>query len=109
MQPEDLGKWYARNSAGEMVPFSAFATGEWAYGPQQLQRYNGVAAYEIQGSPAPGYSSGEALAAMEQLAAQLPAGIGFEWTGLTPEERISGSQAPARFPPTPTVVFSFLP
>src|SRR3546814_17029138 len=88
-----------------MVPFSALATGEWAYGPQQLQRYNGVAAYEIQGSPAPGYSSGEAMAAMEQLAAKLPAGIGFEWTGLSQEERLSGSPAPALYAISLIVVF----
>jgi multidrug efflux pump len=94
MRPEDLGRWYVRNASGQMVPFSAFATGEWTYGPQKLVRFNGVPSYQIQGSAAPGHSSGEAMQIMEELVAQLPEGVGFEWTGLSYEERLSGSQAP---------------
>src|SRR5690606_38730956 len=90
MNPEDLGKWFVRNNQGEMVPFSAFATGEWVYGPPKLARYNGVLAMEIQGEAAPGYSTGDAMAEMERLAQQLPAGIGIDWTGLSFEERLSG-------------------
>ncbi|PZN30161.1 MAG: hydrophobe/amphiphile efflux-1 family RND transporter, partial [Proteobacteria bacterium] len=74
MQPEDLNLWYVRNVHGEMVPFSAFATGEWTYGPQKLTRYNGVPSYQIQGAAAPGRSSGEAMEIMEELVAKLPAG-----------------------------------
>ena len=105
MQPEDLGKWYVRNSTGKMVPFSAFATGSWTYGPQKLTRYNGVPAFDIQGQAAPGHSSGEAMDAMEELVAKLPRGVGFEWTGLSFEERLSGSQAPALYAVSIAVVF----
>jgi multidrug efflux pump len=73
MSPEDLQKWYVRNSAGEMVPFSAFAKGEWIYGSPKLSRYNGVEAMEILGAPAPGYSTGEAMAEVERIAGELPA------------------------------------
>ena len=105
MNPEDLGKWYVRNAAGEMVPFTAFATGEWTYGPPKLTRFNGVPAMEILGAAAPGYSSGEAMASVERIAAQLPAGIGFSWTGQSYEERLSGSQAPALYALSLLVVF----
>ncbi|PAW78020.1 MAG: hydrophobe/amphiphile efflux-1 family RND transporter [Verrucomicrobia bacterium Tous-C9LFEB] len=105
MQPEDLNKWYARNSKGGMVPFSAFATTEWTYGPQKLERYNGVPSYEILGMPAPGQSSGQAMKVMEDLASKLPKGVGFEWTGLSFEERLSGSQAPALYAISLIVVF----
>ena len=105
MNPEDLGKWYVRNDAGEMVPFTAFATGEWTYGPPKLTRFNGVPAMEILGSAAPGYSSGEAMAAVERIAEQLPAGIGYSWTGQSYEERLSGSQAPALYALSLLVVF----
>src|SRR4051812_49538705 len=74
MQPDDLNRWYVRNKEGGMVPFSAFGTGEWTYGPQKLVRFNGVPAYQIQGAPAPGRSSGEAMDAMEAIVAKLPAG-----------------------------------
>ena len=87
MQPDDLNRWYVRNKDGGMVPFSAFGRGEWTYGPQKLLRFNGVPAYQIQGGPAPGRSSGEAMQAMEELVAKLPAGVGLEWTGLSYEER----------------------
>lgn len=105
MTPEDLKKWYVRNSAGEMVPFSAFASGKWTYGSPKLSRYNGVAAEEILGTPAPGYSSGDAMAEVEALAKKLPQGIGISWTGLSYEERLSGSQAPALYALSLLVVF----
>ena len=91
--PEDFGKWYVRNNAGKMVPFSAFATGEWVYGPAKLERYNGVPAVQIVGSTAPGVSTGEAMALMENLAQQLPPGIDLVWTGLSYEEIKAGSQS----------------
>ncbi|VVN79183.1 Toluene efflux pump membrane transporter TtgB [Pseudomonas fluorescens] len=105
MRPEDLKKWYVRNVAGEMVPFASFATGEWVVGSPKLSRYNGVAAEEILGTPAPGYSTGQAMAEIERLAKQLPAGIGHSWTGLSYEERLSGSQAPALYALSILVVF----
>ncbi|MBD9426867.1 efflux RND transporter permease subunit [Pseudomonas sp. PDM15] len=105
MNPDDLGKWYVRNDQGEMVPFSAFASGEWIYGAPKLSRYNGVPAIEILGEPAPGHSSGEAMAAVEQIIAQLPAGIGYSWSGLSYEERLSGAQAPALYALSLLVVF----
>jgi multidrug efflux pump len=105
MQPEDLGSWYVRNAQGGMVPFAAFATAKWTYGPQKLTRFNGVPAYEIQGQPAPGRSSGEAMDIMESIAAKLPGGVGLEWTGLSFEERLSGSQAPLLYALSLTVVF----
>jgi multidrug efflux pump len=105
MSPEDLGKWYVRNNAGAMVPFSAFASGSWVFGPQKLVRYNGVPAYDIQGQAAPGRSSGEAMDEMEKLVAKLPAGVGSEWTGSSFEERLSGSQAPALYAVSLAVVF----
>jgi len=105
MQPEDLGKWYVRNTAGEMVPFSAFASGEWVYGAQKLTRFNGVPSFSIQGQAAPGRSSGEAMGIMEDLVAKLPAGVGSEWTGISFEERLSGSQAPALYAVSIAVVF----
>ncbi|WP_459673429.1 efflux RND transporter permease subunit [Acidisoma sp. 7E03] len=92
MLPSDLGKWYVRNSAGSMVPFSAFMTGHWVSGPQKVELYNGITSYEIQGQPAPGVSTGEAMAEMEKLIAKLPPGVGYEWTGLSYEELASGSQ-----------------
>jgi multidrug efflux pump len=105
MKPEDLDKWYVRNSAGEMVPFSAFATGEWVYGSPKLSRYNGVPAEEVLGTPAPGYSSGQAMDEVEALVKKLPAGIGYSWTGLSYEERLSGSQAPTLYAISILVVF----
>jgi len=105
MSPEDLKKWYVRNSAGTMVPFSAFAKGEWIYGSPKLARYNGVEAMEILGSPAPGYSTGEAMAEVEAIAKKLPPGVGISWTGLSYEERLSGSQAPALYALSLLMVF----
>ncbi|MEP7245011.1 MAG: efflux RND transporter permease subunit, partial [Gammaproteobacteria bacterium] len=105
MQPDDLNRWYVRNAQGGMVPFSSFARGEWTYGPEKLVRFNGVPSYQIQGAAAPGRSSGEAMKIMEELIGKLPAGIGFEWTGLSYEERLSGSQAPALYAISLAVVF----
>ena len=105
MNPEDFDKWYVRNGAGEMVPFSAFASAHWSHGSQRLERFNGMSAVEILGQAAPGRSTGEAMAAMEEMAAKLPAGIGFEWTGLSYQERLSGSQAPLLYAISLLVVF----
>ncbi|WP_407315319.1 efflux RND transporter permease subunit [Pseudomonas sp. nanlin1] len=105
MTPEDLNKWFVRNDAGTMVPLSAIARGEWTYGSPKLSRYNGVAAMEILGTPAPGYSSGDAMAEVEALIKKLPEGIGYSFTGLSFEERLSGSQAPALYALSILVVF----
>ena len=105
MKPDDIGRVFVRNSAGTMVPLSAVATLKWGYGSPNLQRYNGFPAVEIVGTPAPGHSSGEAMQAMEELAGKLPAGIGYEWTGQSYEERLSGSQAPLLYALSLIVVF----
>lgn len=105
MVPEDMEKWFFRNSKGEMVPFSSFASAHWEYAPARLERYNGVPAVQILGMPAPGVSSGTAMLEMEKIASQLPQGIGYEWTGLSYQERLSGSQAPALFALSILVVF----
>ncbi len=105
MVPEDLQKWYARNADGQMVPFSAFSSAYWTSGSPRLERYNGIPAMQIQGAPAPGVSSGDAMTAMEEIAAQLPPGFGIEWTGLSYQERMSGSQAPALYAISLIVVF----
>jgi multidrug efflux pump len=108
MQPSDLDTWYVRNSEGEMVPFSAFATGKWNFGSPQLQRFNGLPAVNIQGATAPGYSTGDAMADMEAMVKQLPPGFGIEWNGLSYEERLSGNQAPALYALSILVVFLVL-
>jgi hydrophobe/amphiphile efflux-1 (HAE1) family protein len=105
MKPEDLQRWYVRNRSGEMVTFSSFATGRWMYGSPKLERFNGMPAVAIQGEPAAGHSSGEAMAALEDIVGQLPAGIGFEWSGLSYEERLSGANAPALYAISLLVVF----
>lgn len=94
---EDFGQWYVRNAQGQMVSFASFASGNWIKGAPKLERYNGVPAIEILGEPAPGYSSGDAMKAAEEIAAGLPDGIRLAWTGLSYEERQSGSQAPALY------------
>ena len=93
MQPEDILKLTALNSQGKAVPLSAFATTRWISGAMQTVRYNGYPAMRIAGGAAPGFSTGEAMAEMERMAAQLPAGFGFEWTGQSREEKLAGSQA----------------
>ena len=108
LMPEDLVKLHARNAQGVMVPFSAFATSQWVTGPVQLVRFNGYPAMKIQGDAAPGASSGDALTEVEQLVAQLPAGIGFEWTGQSFEEKAAGSSTIALFALSLLAVFLVL-
>jgi multidrug efflux pump len=105
MKPEDLGKWYLRNKQGEMVPLSAFATAHWAYGSPRLERFNGQPSVELQGQAAPGLSSGDAMAAVEEIIAKLPPGLGYEWSGTSYEERRSGTQAPGLYALSLLVVF----
>jgi multidrug efflux pump len=105
MLPEDINSWYVSNKNGEMVPFSAFATAHWQYGSPRLERYNGIPSVEIMGQAAPGVSTGEAMAEMEKMAAQLPVGIGYEWTGLSYEEKQAGKQAPLLYAISLLVVF----
>jgi multidrug efflux pump len=93
MTPEDLEKWYVRNNNGEMVAFSAFASTQWTYGSPKLERFNGIASVNIQGNPAEGVSSGEALAEMENMVSQLSGGFGVDWAGLSYEEKQAGSQS----------------
>ncbi|OCQ52534.1 Multidrug efflux pump subunit AcrB [Photorhabdus australis subsp. thailandensis] len=108
MLPSDIYKLYVRNKQGEMVPFSAFADMSkepWTYGSPRLERYNGLPSMEILGEAAPGKSTGDAMALMEELASQLPNGIGFDWTGMSYQERLSGNQAPALYALSLIVVF----
>lgn len=105
MMPEDVGKWYVRNNSGEMVPLSAVTTGRWIDGSPRLERYNGVSSRNIQGEGAPGVSSGDAMLAMEELISQLPDGIGYEWTGISLQEKQSGNQAPLLYGLSILVVF----
>ncbi|RZT09277.1 multidrug efflux pump [Duganella sp. CF402] len=105
MTPEDLNKWFVRNADGQMVPFSAFSTGQWIYASPRLERYNGLPSTEILGAPAPGQSSGTAMKEIEKLAEQLPPGIGYEWTGLSTEERDSGSQTTQLYAISILIVF----
>ena len=102
---EQLGRMHVRNATGAMVPLSAFTKAQWIVGPLKLDRYNGFPAMSISGSPAPGHSSGEAMAAMESIVRDLPDGFGYEWTGQSFEERLSGAQAPALFALSILVVF----
>ena len=103
--PEDINRWYVRNNAGEMVSLGAFSTSHWEYGSPSLSRYNGVSSMALTGSAAPGMSTGDAMAAMEQMAAQLPEGIDYEWTGLSLEQQKSGGQAPLLYAISVLVVF----
>ena len=105
MSPTDLDKWFVRNADGDMVAFSTFASTEWVYGSPKLERFNGVSSVNIQGSPAEGVSSGEAMAEMEKLVAQLPGGYAIEWSGLSYEEQQAGSQAPMLYAISILVVF----
>lgn len=105
MQASDFNRYYVRNLKGEMVPFSAFLTGHSAYGSPRLERYNGLSSIEILGEAAQGKSSGQAMLVMEELAKELPSGFGFTWTGLSFQERMSGSQAPALYAISLIVVF----
>ncbi len=105
MMPDDLTRWFVRAANGKMVPFSAFATANWQYGSPRLERYNGLSSVEILGQPGPGKSSGEAMALMESLTHQLPAGMGSDWTGMSYQERLAGDQAPALYAISLLVVF----
>ncbi|EKK3982173.1 efflux RND transporter permease subunit [Cronobacter sakazakii] len=105
MLPSDINTLYVRGSNGDMVPLSAFTTAHWIYGSPRLERYNGMPSMEILGEAAPGRSTGEAMALMESLAAKLPTGIGYDWTGLSYQERLSGNQAPALYAISLIVVF----
>ena len=105
MLPEDIGRWHVKNARGEMVPFSAFSSARWQYGSPRLERYNGIPSVQIMGQAAPGISTGEAMAEMEKMVEQLPNGIGYEWTGLSYEEKNAGAQAPALYAISLLVVF----
>ena len=105
MTPDDLGGVFVRNNQGKMVPLSAITRTEWSYGSPQLQRYDGLAAVNIVGAAKPGLSSGQAMEEMERLAAQLPPGIGYSWSGQSLEERISGNQAPMLYAVSLVIVF----
>ena len=106
MKPEDIGRWYVRNGDGEMVSFATFARTDWTFGSPRLERYSGMSSYEIVGSPAEGVSSGDAMAAVEEIITQLPAGIGYEWAGQSYQERLAGSQAHALY--ALSILFVFL-
>ena len=105
MVPDDINSWYVSNKIGQMVPFSAFANARWQFGSPRLERYNGIPSVEVLGQAAPGISTGEAMAEVEKMAAQLPPGIGYEWTGLSYEERNAGAQAPVLYAISLLVVF----
>ncbi|MBB5222210.1 multidrug efflux pump [Amaricoccus macauensis] len=105
MQPENVDDWYARNDRGEMVPFHAFMTTEWAPVAPRLARFNGQPALQITGQPGPGISSGEAMTAMAELAAEIPGGYGVAWTGISYQEQQSGNQAPYLYALSVLVVF----
>jgi HAE1 family hydrophobic/amphiphilic exporter-1 len=105
MLPKDLDRLYVRNSTGKMVPFSSFASGHWTSGSPRLERFNAFPSMNIWGEPAPGRSSGEAMQAMEEIVPKLPQGIGFEWNGLSYQERMSSSQAPLLYAFSIIVIF----
>lgn len=105
MLPNDINNWYVRGSSGQMVPFSAFSSASWQFGSPRLERYNGLPSMEILGQAAPGKSTGEAMNMMEQLAAKLPSGVGYDWTGMSYQERLSGNQAPSLYAISLIVVF----
>ncbi|TFW31792.1 efflux RND transporter permease subunit [Massilia horti] len=105
MVPEDLNSHFVRNANGAMVPFSSFATGRWTFGSPKLERYNGVSSFEIQGQAAPGRSTGQAITAMTKIAQQLPAGVGYDWTGISLQQIAAGAQAPLLYALSILVVF----
>ncbi|EDH6255675.1 multidrug efflux RND transporter permease subunit [Salmonella enterica subsp. enterica serovar Amoutive] len=105
MLPEDINNLYVRSANGEMVPFSTFSSARWIYGSPRLERYNGMPSMELLGEAAPGRSTGEAMSLMENLASRLPNGIGYDWTGMSYQERLSGNQAPALYAISLIVVF----
>lgn len=103
--PEDINKWHVRNAQGQMISFGAFSDSQWEFGSLALHRYNGLSSLNVQGAAAPGKSTGDAMLAMEEMIAQLPEGIGHEWTGLSLEERKSGGQALSLYIISMLVVF----
>lgn len=103
--PEDINKWYVRNDKGDMISFDAFSDSEWQHGSPRLTRYNSFPSMNIQGNAAPGLSTGEAMEAMEAMVGQLPEGVGYEWTGMSLEEKKSGAQAPMLYALSILVVF----
>ncbi|EAB6497328.1 hydrophobe/amphiphile efflux-1 family RND transporter [Salmonella enterica subsp. indica serovar Marseille] len=105
MLPGNINNLYVRSANGEMVPFSTFSSARWIYGSPRLERYNGMPSMELLGEAAPGRSTGEAMSLMENLASQLPNGIGYDWTGMSYQERLSGNQAPALYAISLIVVF----
>ncbi|MBJ6981650.1 efflux RND transporter permease subunit [Luteimonas sp. MC1572] len=105
MTPDDFSLWSVKNNQGEMVPFSAFASSHWDFGSPRLERYNGVSAVEVQGEPAPGVATGDAMLEIERLAAELPPGFGIEWTALSYQEREAGSQTPLLYALSLLIVF----
>ncbi|EPN9207865.1 efflux RND transporter permease subunit [Salmonella enterica] len=105
MLPGDINNLYVRSANGEMVPFSTFSSARWIYGSPRLERYNGMPSMELLGEAAPGRSTGEAMSLMENLTSQLPNGIGYDWTGMSYQERLSGNQAPALYAISLIVVF----
>ncbi len=105
MVPGDFDQWYVRNDQGAMVPFSSFASSHWEYGSPRLERFNGVSAINVTGTPAPGVSSGTAMAEMERIASTLPAGFGIEWSGQSYQERAASSQTPILYGLSVLIVF----
>jgi hydrophobe/amphiphile efflux-1 (HAE1) family protein len=108
MLPKDLDKLYVRNASGKMTPFSAFASGHWTSGSPKLERFNAFPSINILGEPASARSSGEAMQAMQELVSKLPRGIGYDWTGISYQERLAGSQAPALYAFSMLVIFLVL-
>jgi HAE1 family hydrophobic/amphiphilic exporter-1 len=108
MLPEDIERLYVRNISGKMVPYSSFSSAHWSYGSPRLERYNGFPSINIWGEPSPGRSSGEAMKAMEEIAMKLPKGIGFEWTGISYQERMAKAQAPILYAFSVFVIFLVL-
>ena len=103
--PDSIGALHVRGASGVMTPIASFAGTEWIKGPAKLERFNGVPSMQVMGSPAPGVSTGEAMKAMEEHAAKLPPGLGYEWNGISYEERTSGGQAPALYALSMLIVF----
>ncbi len=105
MLPQDINRWYVRNQQGEMISFSEFSTTRWTYGSPLLTRFNGSSSANIQGAPAPGVSSGAAMDEMERIVNSLDGGFGLQWSGISYEERLTGSQAPALYALSILIVF----
>lgn len=105
MIPEDVSHWYVRNNQGQMVSFDSFSNAHWTYGSPKLERFNGSGSINIQGAAAPGVSTGIAMKEMEQMMTKLPSGLGFEWTGLSYEEKLTGAQAPLLYALSALIIF----